>query len=349
MATQTFSPYGFGGPPLQTQLNLSGVAPMPINPGMTGQQAILSRLQPSLDRQRTSLQTQLSNQGLVPGGEAYTNAMTDFGNQENDARQQAILQGLTLDQNANTQGFNQAVQSGDFSNQAMGQQFNQGLAGAQFANQQQQYNQGINAAQHNSTMQGLFGLGSTVGAPLLTKAFGLGGGLSKTAGTIGGAAGTAASALSPAYTAALTAAGFTADTAPASAAALAAAGAPSVGMGGGLVSSLGALASNPITWAVGGAVGIGLLAKHFFGNGGDRQAANQLTGAGGVHDFFDQASQQINQMPDGPEKQAAIDQRDRTAEQQLVNFSKIDKNHYYQAKQTLEQLSQFSTVKPLLG
>ncbi len=328
MAVSTLSPYGFGGPPLQKNLDLSQVPQAPINPGMTGQQAILSRLQPQLDRSRSSLETQLTNQGLTPGTEAWTNSMTDLGNQENDARQQAILAGLTLDQNANTNAFGQAVQGGDFANQASGQQFNQGLAGAQFANQQQQYNQGIDAAQHNSMMSGLFGLGSSLGAPLLGKAFGL-----------GGAA--AAHAAAPAATGALGTGVGAASSAPATGVT----GALGLGGGAGLF-GLGA-ATIPV---VGGAVaGIALLAKHFFGNGGDRQAANQLTGSGGVHDFFTQATQQIDQMPDGPEKQQAIDQRDRATEQALVDFSKIDKNHYYQAKQTLEQFSQFSTVKPLLG
>jgi hypothetical protein len=196
MATATQPLFSFGGTVPRKTLDLSGVAPMPVNPGMTGQQAILSRLQPQLDRQRTSLQTQLANQGLVSGGEAYTNAMTDFGNQENDARQQAILAGLTLDQNANQQGFGQAVQSGDFENNAQGQGFNQGLAGSQFAYQQGQDNRAIDAAQHNSMMSGLFGLGSSVGVPLLGKAFGLGGasakGVSAGIPPIGTAASTAA-------------------------------------------------------------------------------------------------------------------------------------------------------------
>jgi hypothetical protein len=333
MAVSTLTPYGFGGPPLQQNLDLSQVPQAPINPGMTGQQAILSRLQPSLDRQRVSLQTQLTNQGLVPGGEAYTNSMTDFGNQENDARQQAILAGLTLDQNANTNAFGQAVQGGDFANQASGQQFNQGLAGSQFAYQQGQDNRAIDAAQHNSMMSGLFGLGASVGAPLLGHAFGLG-------GAAAGAAGSAGAAGAGAGTAATTAAGTIAPHA-----ATGVTGALGLGGGAGLF-GLGA-ATIPV---IGGAVaGIALLAKHFFGNGGDRKAANQLTGSGGVHDFFTQATQQIDQMPDGPEKQQAIDQRDRATEQALVDFSKIDKNHYYQAKQTLQQFSQFSTVRALLG
>ncbi len=342
MAVSTLTPYGFGGPPLQQKLDLSQVPQAPINPGMTGQEAILSRLQPSLDRQRASLQTQLTNQGLVPGGEAYTNSMTDFGNQENDARQQAILAGLTLDQNANTNAFGQAVQGGDFANQASGQQFNQGLAGSQFAYQQGQDNRAIDAAQHNSMMSGLFGLGSSVAAPLLGKAFGLGGAAVKAAApAVIGAATEGAAPLAGMASVGNTTIGT-------------AGSALGGGGGGGLFGMGGTLglgsAAIPV---IGGAVaGIALLAKHFFGNGGDRQAADQLTGADGnpnnVHAFFTQATQQIQQLP--PDQQAtAADARDREMEQQLLAFSKKGKDEYYQAKQTLEQFSQFSTVKPLLG
>ncbi len=148
---------------------------------------------------------------------------------------------------------------------------------------------------------------------------------------VGAAAGTVGTGLTG--TAALNAAGFTADAAG----------------GSGLLSSIGALATNPITLAAAGAIGIGLLAKHFFGNGGDRKAANQLTGEGGVHDFFNQATAGIEQMPDGPEKQQAEAERDHNMEDQLVAFSKLGKDQYYQAKKTLVFFSQFSGVRPLLG
>ena len=122
-------------------------------------------------------------------------------------------------------------------------------------------------------------------------------------------------------------------------------GALGLGGGAGLL-GLGA-ATIPV---IGGAVaGIALLAKHFFGNGGDRIAANQLTGPGGVHDFWTQATNAIPADAPPEERAAAEDARDRAMETALVAFSKIDKDHYYQAKKTLEQFSQFSTVKPLLG
>ena len=53
--------------------------------------ALTSRLDPQWAQREEMQKTQLANQGLAPGGEAYTNAMRDFGNQRNDAYQQANL------------------------------------------------------------------------------------------------------------------------------------------------------------------------------------------------------------------------------------------------------------------
>ena len=171
------TPFSFGGPAIQTslaapgpiqtgvnpagyeaqgRLNTSGIAAMPVNAGTTAQQAIMSRLDPSIARNRVSTETQLINQGLRPGGEAYNNAINLLGQQENDQRTQAALQGINLDFAANQQGFGQATQQNAIANQAsaqnlqnlqnyqqqqnaaQGMQFNQGLAGAQFGNTAQQ-------------------------------------------------------------------------------------------------------------------------------------------------------------------------------------------------------------------
>jgi hypothetical protein len=120
-------PFSFGGPAVQTSLDTSQIAKMPVNAGMTGQEAIMSRLNPSLARQRTSTETNLINQGLRPGTEAYDNAIRALGEQETDARTQAVLQGLNLDIGANAQGFNQAVQSGQFGNTAIQQALAQAI------------------------------------------------------------------------------------------------------------------------------------------------------------------------------------------------------------------------------
>jgi hypothetical protein len=145
-----------------TGLNTSNVAAMPINAGTTAQSAIMSRLEPQLARNRVSTETQLINQGLRPGSEAYNNAATLLGQQENDQRTQAALQGIGLDMSANQQGFNQATTAGQFGNQAQAQNFGQGLASQNATNAAQAQNfgqgnvqQGIyNAAQAQNFGQG---------------------------------------------------------------------------------------------------------------------------------------------------------------------------------------------------
>jgi len=140
-------PFNFGGPDVQTLLDLSNIAKMPVNAGTTGQEAIMARLEPSLAKQRVSTETQLINQGLRPGTEAYNNAIQLLGQQENDARQQAALQGLNLDIGANAQGYNQALQSGQFGNIAQQQ------ALAQAIQQRQMPLNEINALTSSSQIQ----------------------------------------------------------------------------------------------------------------------------------------------------------------------------------------------------
>ena len=153
---------------------------MPVNAGMTAQQALMSRLQPQIERERSQQETQLRNQGLVPGGEAYGNAMTIQNQRENDLLNQAALYGVNLDLAANQQAFGQelaqrnlplnevsALMSGS---QIQNPQF-MGYQGANVAppniagaaQQQAAYNQGLyglNVGQQNAFNQGLFGLGS---------------------------------------------------------------------------------------------------------------------------------------------------------------------------------------------
>ena len=157
----------------QGSLDTSKVAAMPVNAGMTGQQAIMNRLAPQLERADASTRQRLINQGLVPGGEAYENAMISQNQQKNDLLSQAALQGIGLDTAANAQGFGQAVQANQIGNQAINQNFAQGqsanatqnqalaqnqqtaLAQQQAANvaQNQQYNQLLQGGQFGNTAQ----------------------------------------------------------------------------------------------------------------------------------------------------------------------------------------------------
>lgn len=85
--------------------NDSGLVQSPFNPGETAQDAIMRRVQPQLDRARTSAETKLSNMGVQRGSEAWNNAMDDLSRQENDAYSQAALQGIQTGQQARQQGI----------------------------------------------------------------------------------------------------------------------------------------------------------------------------------------------------------------------------------------------------
>lgn len=85
-------------------LDFSKIPKMAVNPGRTGQNAIMSRLAPQIQREKTALHTQLVNWGLQPGTEAYNEAMARQGEQENDLLTRAALTGINLDTEAHRQG-----------------------------------------------------------------------------------------------------------------------------------------------------------------------------------------------------------------------------------------------------
>lgn len=70
---------------------------------------INARLLPQQQRDRADLDTQLANQGIMPGSEAYTRAHDQIGRTQNDAQQQAQLQGITLGQSQQGQQYSQQV------------------------------------------------------------------------------------------------------------------------------------------------------------------------------------------------------------------------------------------------
>jgi hypothetical protein len=142
--------YGFA----QGGLNTSNVAAMPVNAGMTGQQAIMNRLAPQLERADAATRQRLVNQGLVPGGEAYENAMISQNQQKNDLLSQAALQGIGLDTAANAQGFGQALQAGQFGNQAVAQNFGLGQAANAAQNAAIGQNQQAALAQYQAQLGG---------------------------------------------------------------------------------------------------------------------------------------------------------------------------------------------------
>lgn len=94
------------------------------------QDAVYKLQQPYIQQQRGALESQLANQGITPGSEAYNNAMR----QQGDAETRAQLQAIQAGQSEANQLFNQNLQSGQFANQAQAQQYAQGLQGANFQN-----------------------------------------------------------------------------------------------------------------------------------------------------------------------------------------------------------------------
>lgn len=135
---------------LQRGIDTSQLAAMPVQAGTTGQQAILSRVAPELERRRAALETQLANQGIPRGSEAYNEAITEQQQQENDAIQQAALQGLQLDMAARAQGFGEQQAAAQFANQAALGQFGMGTTAADVYNRALQQNVGTALSQQQA-------------------------------------------------------------------------------------------------------------------------------------------------------------------------------------------------------
>ena len=139
--------------------------------------AITSRLDPMWDRKQQQTETQLVNQGLRPGTEAYDNAMKDFNFGRNDAYQQAILAGINtmpqtfqLANSLRNQPLNElnALRTGSqvtnpTFNQVPQQQTTTGANMLGAAQAQNQYDMGLfnqGQANKNNFTSGLFQLGS---------------------------------------------------------------------------------------------------------------------------------------------------------------------------------------------
>ena len=146
-----------GEVPLQYGLNTSDLTQMPTNAGMNAQQAILARLDPTIQAGDTSFKQSLANQGLAPGTVAYDTAFRNREMSKNDLYNQAALQGISLDMAARQQGLNELNTVGTFGNQAQ-------LAGAGLYNQavSQNFGQGVTADQlANAAVGQNFGQGIT--------------------------------------------------------------------------------------------------------------------------------------------------------------------------------------------
>jgi len=140
------------GNPSQLQTGLE-------NQGMAGwdkaSNLLMQRLQPQMDIQQKSLDAKLANQGIASGTEAYNRAKASLGMQQNDLLTQAQVQAQGIGQNL----FNQSLQGGQFTNQALTQQNQNQLANTGFNNQigQQGFqNQLAQQAANNPALQQMY-------------------------------------------------------------------------------------------------------------------------------------------------------------------------------------------------
>lgn len=140
--------------------------------------ALLGRLTPLLDTQRTQLETRLRNQGLAPGSEAWTNAMRDTSQAENDARLAAFGQADSFANNALSRfitarqaplnEFTQLTGQNNFINAPQAPTANANVAPTDYLGavgmQQQSLNNAYNAKMqaYQSNLAGLYGLGSAL-------------------------------------------------------------------------------------------------------------------------------------------------------------------------------------------
>ena len=85
----------------------SNIAQIGINPGETYSDAMMRQLQPQIQQDRTQLTQSLANQGIMPGSQAYNEAMRVQGNKEAQLRDQAITGGMNVGLAANQQQFGQ--------------------------------------------------------------------------------------------------------------------------------------------------------------------------------------------------------------------------------------------------
>jgi hypothetical protein len=138
-----------------------------INPGETYSDAIMRRLSPQLAQQSESQTAALANQGIVPGTQAYENAMRTFQQGQNDLLTSAQIQGMNTGLQAQQL---QGTQAGQIKNLATPSLINaptqaavagpdyMGALGSQTAANIAAQNAAL--GQQTANTQGLYGLGS---------------------------------------------------------------------------------------------------------------------------------------------------------------------------------------------
>jgi hypothetical protein len=113
---------------VNTQIDQSQLPSYGINPGQTYSDAIMQRLRPQMAQDQQSMQAQLANQGVVPGTEAYSNAMRTFTQGQNDQLTSAVVGGMNTGLAANQQAYGQQAGQIGLNLTGQGQQFGQGIS-----------------------------------------------------------------------------------------------------------------------------------------------------------------------------------------------------------------------------
>jgi hypothetical protein len=80
------------------ELDVGALPRRAIDVGQTAQEALLARLNPQLQSQEEATRQRLANTGIGLGSDAFSREMAIQGQQANDLRLQAALQGINLDQ-----------------------------------------------------------------------------------------------------------------------------------------------------------------------------------------------------------------------------------------------------------
>lgn len=170
---------------LASPFDTSRLASTGINPGEQMSESIMRRLQPQLAQEQKSFDTQMANQGIPLGSEAYENARRMFDQRQNDRLVSSIIQGTQTGLQARGQGFSEqayqrnepintlnAVRSGSqvtnpnsFYVNAPQQATTAGadmLGAAGMTGNAAIANANANNAQRNAMIQGLFSIGGTM-------------------------------------------------------------------------------------------------------------------------------------------------------------------------------------------
>lgn len=119
-------------------------------------------LDPQFQQAQSDLENRLANQGITQGSEAYNRAMLNFGNQKQQAYESARNQAIGGGINAAQGMFGMNLQGGQFTNQALGQQFGQSVTQQELANAAAAQNNQLalaNQQAYNQALQNQFGMG----------------------------------------------------------------------------------------------------------------------------------------------------------------------------------------------